>query len=104
LNWLPRVFRNTLNGVTGAVVSIPLGLPPSQLISRRPFLSGPGLLPLLGIPKAARNASTELSIDSVDAPAAWNTTGVAELLDGMSCACAFCLTGSTLHSKPKATM
>src|SRR6266496_2021116 len=59
LNWLPRVFRNTLNGVTGAVVSRRLGLPPSQLISRRPFrdADGPGLLPLLS-PKEARNAST----------------------------------------------
>ena len=26
VNWLPRVFRNTLNGVTGAVVSRTLGL------------------------------------------------------------------------------
>src|SRR5439155_18595464 len=60
VNWLPRVFRNTLNGVTGAVVSRTFGLPPSQLISRRPLVSGPGLLPLLGFPSAARNASTEL--------------------------------------------
>ena len=30
------------------------GSPPSQLISRRPLVSGPGLLPLLGSPSAAR--------------------------------------------------
>src|SRR5438874_4071065 len=57
LNWLPRVFKNTRNGFTGAVVSRMLGLPPSQLISRRPLWSGPGLLRLLS-PRRARNEST----------------------------------------------
>jgi predicted signal transduction protein with EAL and GGDEF domain len=36
-------------------------------------------------------------------PAAWNTTG-AKSLDGMSCACALWLTGSSIDSKPKAAM
>src|SRR4030095_3841071 len=71
VNWLPRVFRNTLNGVTGAVVSRMFGLPPSQLISRRPLWSGPGLLPLLGSPTAARNASTVLRMEAALAPTAW---------------------------------
>jgi hypothetical protein len=34
VNWLPRVFKNVVNGVTAAVVAKTLGLPPSQLISR----------------------------------------------------------------------
>jgi hypothetical protein len=53
VNWLPRVFKNTLNGVTGAVVVVSVPPAPSQLISRRPLGSGPGLLPF-GAPRAAR--------------------------------------------------
>src|SRR6476646_1329989 len=104
LNWLPRVFRNTRNGFTGAVVSTILGLPPSQLISRRPFIgSGPGLLRLLS-PKEARNASTVLWIDAASGPAAWNTTGPVTLPGGRLCACAVWLAASTIDTKPRAVM
>src|SRR5262245_12686796 len=58
VNVAPRVFWNTVNGVAGAVPSMTGGPPPSQLISRRPLNNGPALLALLGLPKAARNAST----------------------------------------------
>src|SRR5262249_59847212 len=40
-------------------------VPPSQLISRRPPEIGPGLLPLFGLPRAARKASTVAWIDAV---------------------------------------
>src|SRR5438876_7093947 len=73
-NWPPRVFRNTLNGVTGTSV-LTFAPPPSQLISRRPLASGPGALPLLGFPRAARKASTVLGIEAAVGPAAWNTVG-----------------------------
>src|SRR5262249_24339331 len=69
VNWAPRVFRKTMNGFCGgrgAVVSAP---PPSQLISRRPLVCGPAL-PLLGSPKAERNASTVDWIESEVGPAA----------------------------------
>src|SRR5262245_37296577 len=50
---LPRELRNTVNGVgPGEVFVDP---PPSQLISRRPVRSGPGVLPLLVPPSAVRN-------------------------------------------------
>ena len=45
VNRAPRVFRNTLNGVTGAVV-VSLFPPPSQLISRRPVANDVATLPL----------------------------------------------------------
>src|SRR5436189_3659742 len=96
MNWLPRVFRNVLNGVTGGVVSRTLGLPPSQLISRRPLRRGPGLLPLtVSKPRTARNALTVLRIDSGVGPAAWNTAGATKGWDGVSCACAACPTGNS---------
>jgi hypothetical protein len=46
VNCPPRVFRNVTNGVTGGVVAIIEGLPPSQLISRRPVVAvGESLYP-----------------------------------------------------------
>jgi hypothetical protein len=57
VNVAPRVFSKTVNGVTGGVPTV-TAPPPSQLISRRPLASGPGLLALLGSPSAPRNAST----------------------------------------------
>src|SRR5262245_32011727 len=68
VNVAPRVFWNTVNGVTGAVPSMTGGPPPSQLISRRPLGSGPGLLPLFGLPRAALKASTVSVIDATLAP------------------------------------
>src|SRR6266540_6808296 len=63
VNVPPRVFWKTRKGVIAAV---PFGSPPpSQLISRRPLSSGPGLLALLGSPKAVRKASTVDWIDAV---------------------------------------
>ena len=58
----PRLLRKPSNGVEESVVAAP---PPSQLISRRPLGSGPGSLPLLGSPKAARKAFTVSRIDAV---------------------------------------
>src|SRR5678815_1205792 len=74
MNRLPRVTRNTSNGVGPRDVAV--DPPPSQLISRRPAASGPGALPLLGAPSAARNASTVPWMDATLGPAAWNTIGV----------------------------
>src|SRR5215831_18909120 len=68
VNVAPRVFWNTVNGVTGAVPSMTGGPPPSQLISRRPLESGPGLLPLFGLPRAPLKASTVSVIDATLAP------------------------------------
>src|SRR5215468_6410895 len=93
-----------MNGFAGAVVSRMAGLPPSQLISRRPFIgSGPGLLPLLS-PNAARNASTVLWIDAASGPAAWNTTGAVTVAGGTFCACAVWPAASTIETKPRAVM
>src|SRR3954468_12966238 len=72
----PRVFRKVSNGVTAAVVATMAGVPPSQLISRRPTRSGPGLLLFTGTPRAARKASTVLWIEAAFGPAAWKTAGV----------------------------
>src|SRR6266508_450698 len=58
----PRMFWNPANGEAEMVMATP---PPSQLISRRPLSSGPGLLALLGSPKAARKVSTVDWIDAV---------------------------------------
>src|SRR5262245_43623963 len=59
----PRVLKKTVNGVPpGADVVAP---PPSQLISRRPLVKGPAALPLLGLPTAARNASTVVWMEAV---------------------------------------
>src|SRR5262245_65123873 len=69
VNVAPRVFWKVVNGVTGAVPSITGGPPPSQLISRRPLRSGPGLLALFGLPSAALKASTVSVIDAMLAPA-----------------------------------
>src|SRR5262245_49925413 len=44
------------------------GPPPSQLISRRPTAKGPGALPLFGLPRAARKASTVSEIETRLAP------------------------------------
>src|SRR5262245_20897504 len=68
VNVAPRVFWKVVNGVTGAVPSITGGPPPSQLISRRPLGSGPGLLALFGLPSAALKASTVAAIATALAP------------------------------------
>jgi hypothetical protein len=77
----PRVLKNTVNGVApGADVVAP---PPSQLISRRPLVKGPAALALLGLPKAARNASTVGWIEPVVAlPPKENGTKAAMLASG----------------------
>src|SRR5262245_26555686 len=69
VNVAPRVFWNTVNGVTGGVPSITGGPPPSQLISLRPLGNGPGALPWMGFPSAALNASTVSVIAAAFAPA-----------------------------------
>src|SRR5262245_7557272 len=68
VNVAPRVFWNTVNGVTAAVPSITGGPPPSQLISRRPVPSGPALLALFGSPSAALNSLTLSVIAAAFAP------------------------------------
>ena len=80
------------------------GLPPSQLISRRPLVSGPGLLPLLGSPRAARKASTVLWIEAAVGPAAWKTAGATKLPPRSPCACAVWLIGNSVESRPRAAM
>src|SRR4030095_2578606 len=84
VNCAPRVLRNPLNGVPEIVVAWP---PPSQLISRRPVVSGPAVMPLLGSPSAARKASTVDWIDAASEPDAWKTNGAA-----------FAVTGSVITS------
>src|SRR5262249_14161511 len=68
------MFWNAVNGVPAGGTA---GPPPSQLISRRPDESGPGLFALLGLPRAARKASTEPWIEAAFGPDAENTTGAA---------------------------
>jgi hypothetical protein len=71
------VFWNPLNGVTELVVTVVLP-PPSQLISRRPPASGPGVLPLFGLPRAALKTSTVVWIeDGLALPPTENVTGTA---------------------------
>src|SRR5215470_14602292 len=72
----PRVFWNVVKGVTAGVPSTTGGPPPSQLISRWPVGCGPAF-PLLGLPSAARKASTVDWISLAFAPKAVNTMGVA---------------------------
>jgi len=71
VNSEPRVTWNPANGVLETVVVVP---PPSQLISRRPLGSGPGLFPLFGLPKIPRNVSTAVWIELGFGPAADVTT------------------------------
>src|SRR5262245_33398545 len=67
VNVAPRVSWKVVNGVTGAVPLITGGPPPSQLISRRPLESGPGLLPLFGSPSAVLKSLTVAVIDAASA-------------------------------------
>src|SRR5262249_2314998 len=72
VNVAPRVFWKTVNGVTGGVPSMTGGPPPSQLISRRPVASDPGLLPLFGLPSAALKSLTVSVIAATLAPLSEN--------------------------------
>jgi hypothetical protein len=77
-------MRNPVNGVATMAVAVVPGAP-SQLISRRPLESGPGVFPL-GAPRVARNSSTALRIEVAVGPAAWNTNGVTNSFDVFPCA------------------
>jgi hypothetical protein len=52
----PRVFPNTVNGVTAAVPFV--APPPSQLIARKPVGRGPPVFPLSTPPSAASKLAT----------------------------------------------
>src|SRR5438093_5387641 len=86
---LPRVVnvppRVSWKARKGGMAAVPfVAPPPSQLISRRPLSSGPGLLALLGSPKAARKASTVGWIDAVVVfPPTENTIGTAPTVGGI---------------------
>src|SRR5687767_14942887 len=88
----PRLWRNTVKGVGPGEVAVEP--PPSQLISRRPPSSGPGLLPLLTAPSAARYRSTVDCIDAGVGPAAWNTVGTTSGLTPSLVTCAVAGTAS----------
>src|SRR4029450_3826916 len=70
VNRAPRGFRNTSNGVPPSGVAVMGGLPPSQLISRRPLGNDASVLPLLGSPRARRYASTAPLSEAAFGPAA----------------------------------
>ena len=65
VNWPPRVFRNTLNGVTGVVVPRWRCPPPSQLISRRPLLSsGRWVIAVVGLSCPEQRGTHRLCTES----------------------------------------
>src|SRR6201999_1293565 len=82
---VPGVVNSAPRGTTRLNVCIGFGKtcagapapPPSQLISRRPPGCVPGVLPLLGVPTAARKPSTVAVMDAASPPAAENRMGAA---------------------------
>ncbi len=74
VNVAPRVFWKTMNGVIAVVPLVAHS--PSQLISRWPVAAGP-LLPLSGLPRAARNEFTVSRMSAVAGPQSVNRMGAA---------------------------